>query len=515
MQMKTMSNACPYALLVAVLLSGCAGQVDLPGALGGLDTEAQRAVVQFRSEDRNYGDIAGARKEVERRVAAVHGWGLVEDEDGPLTAYLNSILKRIVAVSPVPDIPARVVVVDLVESPVALAVKDGTIYVPIKLLADMNDNPDVGSEDALAFLLAHELAHILYYHFSSDAFGDALEAVLFMGEVGYSIMQNIDAGAESTKKAEKLYRKIRLSRLVEETALSPAFTRVQEYEADLLGFDLMINAGYNPEAAYELMDFLQAYEVLEERRKSQARQAAEKSVEQDMKKGNVEKVFSTAIGHVIEDVKTTLSRKHGRVGERREMLARYHERWSDEVAQSEDVDYRDLGWQMNVSDEKLEQAVAVDQMRGIFDNYRSSKEAMSALSDGDLDGAGILVEKSLSTPTEYSLYPRVVAAIYCEERGDRKCAMEHIRMALKEGPRASFAVYIKLLEYAPDGHLAILDDAEQRFGRIVTLMQYRAAILDKLGRDKDAQSVRSACYYENSTSKNRHDCHKKIELRAL
>ena len=512
MQMRTVSSACSYALLVAVLLSGCAGPVNLPEALGGPDTEAQRAVVQFRAENMNYDEIGDARKEIERTVAAVHGWGRVEHEDGPLTAYLNSILKRIVAVSPVSDVPVRVVVADVTESPVALAMKDGTIYIPIKLLADMNDNPALGSEDTLAFLLAHEVAHILYYHFSSDVFGDIFETVLFAGEVGYSVIQNFDAGQESARNVGDLYRKVRLARLVEETALSPAWTRKQEYEADLLGFDLMTRAGYNPEAAYDFMDFLQAYEEWEESRRSQARQAAEKSLEQDVKEGNFGELFSKVLSQTVEEVTTTLSRKHARVGERRKTLARYHERWSDEFADAEDVDYRNLGWQEDVSDEKLDQAVAVDRMRRIFDNYRSSREAISALVDGDLDDAEKLVEKALSGPTQYSPYPRVVAAIYCEERGDRECAMEHIRVALKEGPGASFAVYRKLLEYVPDGHLAILDDAEQQFGRFVGLMQYRAAILEKLGRDHEAQTVRNACYYENATSKNRHECHKKVEL---
>ena len=63
------------------------------------------------------------------------------------------------------------------------AFPDGSIYVPLRLLQDMNNAPHFASdeaffaapasEDALAFLLGHELAHIMDYHYSSDALGSA------------------------------------------------------------------------------------------------------------------------------------------------------------------------------------------------------------------------------------------------------------------------------------------------------------------------------------------------------
>ena len=76
--------------------------------------------------------------------------------------------------------------------------KDGTIYVPFRLLADMSASPNVATEDALAFLLAHELSHILHYHFRTDAVGDAVETVKVGTELLYAAMS---AFGEATGKA--------------------------------------------------------------------------------------------------------------------------------------------------------------------------------------------------------------------------------------------------------------------------------------------------------------------------
>ena len=514
MQVGRISGALTLAASLVMVLTGCPGTTRLSNPLQDGDMVEQRALDRYQPKDMNYSAIAEARKEVERRVSAMHGWGLIEHEDGPLGRYLNSVLDRLVDVSPLPDVPARIIVVDMMESPVAVAMKDGTIYIPFKLLADMNDNPDVGSEDALAFLLAHELAHILYYHFQSDAIGDVFELVLFAGEVGYSTMRSLDVKAEMVNKLESVNRKVRLARFLEETALSPAWTRKQEQEADFLGFDLMIEGGYNPEAAHDFMQLLQEYEKGAIERRNKIRMAAEERTNQHLEKGDLGGFFAEALAQAVDDAKSSLSRKHVHVKQRREMLNEYHERWADEVADAEDIDYRPLGWHAAVRDGNSDEAVAASRIRQIFDNYNSSREAVSALADGDYDEAERYVGKSLSSPTEYNPYPRVVAASHLAEMGDREGAIEHIRMALKEGPGASFRVYEKLLQYVPDGHLQILDEAERRFGAFVRLIQYRATYLEDLGRVEEAHEVRRTCYFEHAGSKDRHGCNERFELPA-
>ena len=277
----------------------------------------------------------------------------------------------------------------------------------------------------------------------------------------------------------------------------------------------MIKAGYNPEAAHEFMELLQEYEKKEKERRNASRMAAEEVAKQKMEKGDLEGLFSDAFSQAVNEIQTSLSRKHVEVTQRREALNEYHERWADEIADAEDIDYRALAWHAAVGDEGSDEAIAVSRMKQIFENYESSRNAVSALADEDYDEAEENIAKSLSEPTEYNAYPRVVAASHLAERGDREGAIEHLRIALKEGPGASFRVYEKLLQYVPDGHLEILEEAEHRFGGLARLMQYRATYLEDLGRVEEAREVRRTCYFEHAGSKERHDCNERIELPAL
>ena len=104
--------------------------------------------------------------------------------------------------------------------------------------------------------MAHELSHILHYHFRLDVVGDAVEAVKVGTELSYAALLLLgEATGKQTKmasvveKVEGFYKRVEVVQFLEESALTPAFTREQEAEADLLAFDLMVKAGYNPDAS--------------------------------------------------------------------------------------------------------------------------------------------------------------------------------------------------------------------------------------------------------------------------
>ena len=200
-----------------------------------------------------------------RAITANHGYGTLEPDDGPLTVYLNHVLAKLIAGSPVPELSARVLVVDTVDNPVVSAFHDGTIYVPLRLLDDMNNARNAASEDALAFMLAHELAHIMSYHYSSGSLGTLFSAGVVGVDLfieGANLVSEISGkSAISNKKSQSLRTKVAAAKAVEEIVISPSWTRSQEQEADLFGFELMIQAGYNPDATYEFLDFLHGYET--------------------------------------------------------------------------------------------------------------------------------------------------------------------------------------------------------------------------------------------------------------
>ena len=495
-----------------VTMAGC---VEVDSIRDGGQATAQRELHRFRAKDLDYGNIAAGREDVQKYIAE-RGWGTVDREGDPLNGYLNSILQRLVAVSPVPHVPARVVVLDLQLTPVAQAMKDGTIYVPFKLLVDMSASPNLATEDALAFLLAHELSHVLHYHFLTDSVGDAVESVKAGTELLYSALT---AFGEATgkagdmtsvmKKVRSFYGRVEVVQFLEESALTPAFTREQENEADLLAFDLVMEAGYNPDAAYDFMDLLRAYEeAAEARREAAQADATQTQGEETDLSAILVKGISTAIAAGL----TELRRDHATVKQRRAKLSDYHDRWADETADAENVELRSLGWREGARTEGVDEADA-DTIRKLFANYEAARKAEATVAAGDHGEAMALVRQALSAPTEFNAYPRIVAALYHEERGDRAQAMENVRAAL-QGPGPSLPVYERYFRYVDNGEdrLTVLEEAERGFGRPVRLMRLRATTLDGLGRVDEAGHARSSCFSENVLSKQRSECNEPLHL---
>ena len=511
--MRRLVALCRLCLLASVVtMAGC---VEVDSIRDEGQPAAQRELHRFRAKDLDYGNIVAEREDVQKYIAE-RGWGAVDREGDPLNGYLNSVLQRLVAVSPVPDVPARVVVLDLQLSPVAQATKDGTIYVPFKLLADMIASPNLATEDALAFLLAHELSHILHYHFRTDSVGDAVESVKAGTELIYGALT---AFGEATGKASSMtsamdkvrsfYGRVEVVQFLEESALTPAFTRGQENEADLLAFDLVTEAGYNPEAAYDFLGLLRAYEEAAEAHR-EAAQADAMQTQGD--KTDLYAVLATGISTAITAGLTELRRNHATVMQRRADLGSYHDRWADEIADAEDVELRNLGWREGARTEGVDEADA-DTIRKLFANYEAARKAEAAIAVGDHDEAMVLVRQALSAPTEFNAYPRIVAALYHEERGDRAQAMENVRVALR-GPGPSFPVYERFYRYVGnrEERLAVLEEAERVFGRPVRLMRLRATTLDGLGRVDEARHARSLCFSENVLSKQRNKCNEPLDL---
>ena len=361
------------------------------------------------------------------------------------------------------------------------------------------------------------VAHILYYHFSTDAVGDTVEAVKAGTELAYTVLMAFgDASGKGSRvasamnKVETFYGRVEIVQFLEESALSPAFTREQESEADLLAFDLMVEAGYNPDAAYDFMDLLSAYEDVSESRRKEAA-AAESEKIQDAQ-GDIYALLEQGILTTISAGMASMKREHATARERRSALNEYHERWADDVAEAEDVDLRSLGWKEGAGSESLDDADAAT-VRKLFANYEAANKAEIAIAARHYDDASALIQESLSFPTEFSAYPRIVAALYHMERGQKPQAMEHVRLAF-QGPGPSFDIYERFIGFLDDdaSRLAVLDEAEQVFGRFVRLMRVRATILDRLGREEEARQARSSCFSENMLSKQRSECGDPLEI---
>ena len=160
------------------------------------------------------------------------------------TNYANTVLAKLKSASQVEQIPGQVIVVanDQMD---AGATADGNIFMSSGYLRELK------SEDQLAALLAHELAHVLLKHHDSNAFSRIQKQISTFTLTGMSIRNALDnstGGAVSNTLSpgqKDVIQQMELLIKVSDGALSPAWARRQESQADRLGMDLMIKAGYS------------------------------------------------------------------------------------------------------------------------------------------------------------------------------------------------------------------------------------------------------------------------------
>ncbi|MDR2314193.1 MAG: M48 family metallopeptidase [Spirochaetaceae bacterium] len=180
-----------------------------------------------------------------RAVAAnIAGTYTVYTGSPALQTYLNKICSTIVINSPQPDIYRGYHVAILNTQEInAFATPGGHIFVTRGLIAC------AGSEDALAAVIAHEVAHIQLRHaltsirnarYVNAAVSGALAGV---GEVFPSTEELADIMGESVNE-------------VVTTLVVNGFSKRQELEADSTALSLLAAAGYQPSGILDMLESL-------------------------------------------------------------------------------------------------------------------------------------------------------------------------------------------------------------------------------------------------------------------
>jgi len=159
-----------------------------------------------------------------------------------LTAYLNKICASITINSPRPDVFNGYHVAILDSSEInAFATSGGHIFVTRGLIMTAT------TEDALAGVIAHEIAHIQLQH-SINAIKNSriTQALMVTGTsaagaaTGLDVRQLTDIFNESIGE-------------IVNTLVSNGYSREQEYQADNTAMSLMAAAGYNPSGLLDML----------------------------------------------------------------------------------------------------------------------------------------------------------------------------------------------------------------------------------------------------------------------
>ncbi len=160
---------------------------------------------------------------------------------------LNAILQRLQATIPGTPPPARVYIEPGVGFS-ARAEKSGAIFVSFGGLSGTSpqgesDEADL-NDDRLAFLIAHEYAHILLDHFGDRETEESMLEFAKLARMGLVARNKLDEDRDDDDLARNM-RAPNVALAVSEATMLRSWGRSQEFEADLLAHDLLAAAGYN------------------------------------------------------------------------------------------------------------------------------------------------------------------------------------------------------------------------------------------------------------------------------
>jgi len=425
-----------------------------------------------------YEELAGDRS-ITLAIQRSSKFGLVSAPE--LSAYANRVLRRIVAASPVPDLDARAYV--RAESRFAAhSAPDGSIYVYIGLLQDIE------TEDELAAVPAHELAHVLYRHHGSDWFANSQKIaaqVVSLKDYAQAMVQ----GEESSEDSKTVLLTAFASEMSERVIAPNLWNREQEREADGLGVGLLIAAGYQSGATGTSLERLAYYEAESRERAQRQLEEVAKAAETDMNQALEERDLSKIVVGLVKGAGTALGvasdaainaiggGDHDPAEVRAERLDDYINR---EHLFAPRPQATALPWQSSGHP-----------TAAVLANYRNAREADSALAEGKLEEAESLIQLAVGKPTKADAYPRLIFSQVRAQQGDFGKSYRNLEIA-SDGPEPAFAVYRLMIENQLAGGqkeeaVRLVNKASRRLDEPPNLYPYQIAVL--VGAEKKAEAL--------------------------
>ncbi|MDX1490947.1 MAG: M48 family metalloprotease [Pseudohongiellaceae bacterium] len=165
-------------------------------------------------------------------------------EDEELQAYIDKVGQRVARQSHRPDLEYTFTVIDSPEIN-AFALPGGYVYINRGLLAYLN------SEAELAAVLGHEIGHITARHAVQRQTGGSLANIAAnVGGIVTAVATGNGYIGSQVMEIGSLYAQAGLS----------GFGREQELQADTLGAEYLVKAGYDPQAVIKVVTVLKNQE---------------------------------------------------------------------------------------------------------------------------------------------------------------------------------------------------------------------------------------------------------------
>lgn len=209
------------------------------------------------------GPLVVEQEELLLRPVLMRGTGVLQD---PATdAYVGQVARRLLAGWPTRvNIPVYLIPCD---DFTAEGSANGAVFLTTGVLQYVADHPDAASEDFLAFIIAHELSHVLLGHARDRA---VQQEMLHRATAVMTFVSGIMARAKNAgiaKDAITASLGILMAVEVADGSFFPGMTREQEGQADTLAIDLMGKAGYSVDAVPKVMAVLEAQDAVAAQRR--------------------------------------------------------------------------------------------------------------------------------------------------------------------------------------------------------------------------------------------------------
>ncbi len=418
-----------------------------------------------------------------------------------IEAELQRIFERVAAGwTATPRVPARIVLAaDRGFS--ASATPDRVILVNLGVIEQAE------TEDELAFVIAHEYAHLLLGHHRERARNTAALRLVTAGSLratslGLEVAQRTGTtqGTMGNVAVGAILAANLALALTDEVAES-SWARDQEVEADRLGFDLLAQAGYSAGAAAPVFRRIAETEKTREQRQAALRQtftgaggfAANQLGQRVGGWGGLAimaggLVLGEALDNALGSALGGLTESHGSADARQADLNAYADaHWGDAPTRAQPNPFRARRLQ-----EQVAQLVAVE---------RALMDARIATNEGRLDDAARLLAPAGRRPTEIQRLAPVgwhqERARLAVARGDHAAAIQELSAA-EAMPDAPATVYTELAQSfltgnRPGDALATLDRAERRFGSADPFIADRLRVLHALRREADFNATMERC----------------------
>jgi len=226
--------SCFAALLLLFNANFLAAQsIDFTGALSRMENAVASSQEELTMQDSYYLGRAAA-------AHIINSFPLY-NQNPALTVYLNLVCYALAVNSPIPNWYDGYYVM-ILDTPVvnAFATPGGHIFITRGILEILT------SEDMIAAVIAHEMAHIQLQH--GIAAVNHSRAVNDLYQERNRISHNLasETQRQFTASVNDLAR----------TLLSGGYSQLQEFEADSTALTLLVSAGYNPRSLIELMRVL-------------------------------------------------------------------------------------------------------------------------------------------------------------------------------------------------------------------------------------------------------------------